>query len=284
MEGPRLAGAPCCCPSPRLPGGPGRRHRRGWSWRAPGEAAEGSRTSRERRQSAPVPPRSAPRTAKARRELAKRTIAAAFWCEVRERSPGPASLTGAFLSCVHHLPAPGRVSAPRPGVGVQRDRASPPPTHPRHGTASSASPAAPPLPRLCSVRRRPGPGPAARSSLRLPGAGPGSPCVPAWVCGRGAGLGQAQRAERRISGSSRGATDTLGRPSPAGGTGRRRERGESIGFAFKPLSQEKSVMERRRVRGYFFFFLFIISLARPGSGGWFARAGGTLSPGPRRPR
>ncbi|XP_072717936.1 V-type proton ATPase subunit B, kidney isoform isoform X2 [Ciconia boyciana] len=94
MAGPSLAGAPCCWPSPRPPGGPGRRRRPGRSWRtrcaaeAAAEAAAASRTSRERRRSAPAPPRSAPRTARARREPARRTTAAASWCEMPKGRSG----------------------------------------------------------------------------------------------------------------------------------------------------------------------------------------------------
>lgn len=277
------------------------------------EAAVASRTSRERRRSAPVPPRSAPRTARARREPARRTTAAASWCEVRAGSPGPGPPPPFSVSPTAagtwSPPAGSPLLAPGPGGSGMGHRSPQSPSRRRRrrpGTAPGASPAAPglrapasrspgllpaPPPRFFAVALRaagPGPGsPQPAQAVRFPGAGPGWPCVPASVCGRRAGArpGAAGRAggpgeQRRGHGTIPPAAPRPppGRPSPAGGTRRQRERGESISSAFKALSQEKSVMERRRVRGYlvvvwclllvlgFFLPLFIISLARPGLG------------------
>lgn len=289
------------------------------------EAAVASRTSRERRRSAPVPPRSAPRTARARREPARRTTAAASWCEVRAGSPGPGPPPPFSVSPTAagtwSPPAGSPLLAPGPGGSGMGHRSPQSPSRRRRrrpGTAPGASPAAPglrapasrspgllpaPPPRFFAVALRaagPGPGsPQPAQAVRFPGAGPGWPCVPASVCGRRAGArpGAAGRAggpgeQRRGHGTIPPAAPRPppGRPSPAGGTRRQRERGESISSAFKALSQEKSVMERRRVRGYlvvvwclllvlgFFLPLFIISLARPGLGG----GGSGYAAGPAR--
>lgn len=216
MEGPSLAGAPCCWPSPEPPAGPGRRHRAGRSWKTRcEEAAVASRTSRERRRSAPVPPRSAPRTPRARRDPARRIIAAASWCEVRPRVP---------------VPPPRTLPAPLPVLPVLpvRPRRRPPPV--------PGLPAPPPLP---------------PARFRAVGTGPLSPLPP------GAGPGGAARLCPAGPGVQRGST-TPARPCRARGTRTQREKGERSSFAFKPVAQEKSVTERRRVRGYLFlFFLFI---------------------------
>lgn len=290
------------------------------------EAAVASRTSRERRRSAPVPPRSAPRTARARREPARRTTAAASWCEVRAGSPGPGPPPPFSVSPTAagtwSPPAGSPLLAPGPGGSGMGHRSPQSPSRRRRrrpGTAPGASPAAPglrapasrspgllpaPPPRFFAVALRaagPGPGsPQPAQAVRFPGAGPGWPCVPASVCGRRAGArpGAAGRAggpgeQRRGHGTIPPAAPRPppGRPSPAGGTRRQRERGESISSAFKALSQEKSVMERRRVRGYlvvvwclllvlgFFLPLFIISLARPGLGGGGVGVRGGPGPG-----
>lgn len=297
MEGPSLAGAPCCWPSPQPPGGPGRRRRPGRSWRAlcaAEEAAAASRTSRERRRSAPAPPRSAPRTARARREPAKRTTAAASWCEVRAGSPGPgsplsASPTGALPGCARpRRPVPlsstrGRLAAGWGTLPPPRPSPAPLPAHPRPfpGAGRLRAPASGPrhrggggggFPRLRSVRQGQGPlpqpAPPCGSRERSRERSRARRACALRFAAEGPGLGRAYAGRAGVRESSSGATDPPGRLSPAGGTRRQRERGESISFAFKALSQEKSVTERRRVRGYFFFLpLFRIPLSRPGMGG-----------------
>lgn len=281
-----------------------------------------SRTSRERRRSAPVPPRSAPRTARARREPARRTTAAASWCEVRAGSPGPGPpLPSPFPPPRGHLVPAGRVPAPRPGTGWQRDGAllppiALPPPPPRHrsqripgrsraagsglpvprSTPRSAAAVFPGSPPCGGERAR---FPPARSSRAVPGSGAGLAVrarlglrpkgrARPGAAGRAGGPGEQRRGHGTIPPAA--PRPPPGRPSPAGGTRGQRERGESISFAFKALSQEKSVMERRRVRGYlvvvwclvlgflgFFFPFFIISLARPGLG-----VGGRYAAGPAR--